>query len=129
MPVRSLAHYNFCAERGLMEKLREFYTQVVGLRVGPRPAFAFAGYWLYAGDRDVLHLAEERPDDRREVGSHLTFDHAAFECANWPEFEARLAASGIAYRKSRVPGDGRLQVFFRDPAGNGVELQFPAEEA
>jgi catechol 2,3-dioxygenase-like lactoylglutathione lyase family enzyme len=129
MPVLALAHYNFRAERDLLERLRAFYSDVVGLRVGPRPAFAFAGYWLYAGDRDILHLAEERPDDRRDVGSSLTFDHAAFECANWPEFEARLAAAGVSYRKSRVPGDGRLQVFFRDPAGNGVELQFPPGEA
>ncbi len=129
MPIKSLSHYNFRAQRVLMEKLRDFYSEVVGLKVGPRPPFLVAGYWLYAEDKAVLHLSEEKSNDKRSVGSHLTFDHAAFECSNWPEFEARLIKNGIEFWTSRVPGDGQLQVFFRDPAGNGVELQFPFNES
>ena len=50
---------------------------VVGLTVGERPPFQSFGYWLYAGEKNVLHLTEEAIDDPREVGSHLTFDHVA----------------------------------------------------
>ena len=32
-----------------IEATREFYCQVVGLRVGERPPLEFPGYWLYAG--------------------------------------------------------------------------------
>jgi catechol 2,3-dioxygenase-like lactoylglutathione lyase family enzyme len=128
MPIHAIAHYNFRVERGLMETLREFYEQVVGLRVGPRPAFSSFGYWLYAGDADLLHLSEQEAHDRRRTGTDLTFDHVALACSGWPEFEARLSAAGLAYTLDRVPGSGRLQVFFRDPAGNGIELIFPEGE-
>jgi len=126
MPIHGLAHYNIRAERQLMEVLRDFYVVVVGLRPGPRPLRSF-GYWLYAGERDVLHLSEDI-DGRRRIGSDLTFDHVAFECENWPEFRSRLEQHSIAFTERNVPG-GPRQVFFRDPAGNGIELAFPAGDA
>lgn len=129
MTVNAIAHYNLRVERALMERLREFYEQVIGLRLGPRPAFGSFGYWLYAGDQDVLHLSEEQAHDRRRIGSDLTFDHVALACSDWPAFEARLQAHALAYQLDMVPGNGRLQVFLRDPAGNGVELIFSAGEA
>ena len=45
-----------------IETTREFYCDVVGLRVGPRPALEFPGYWLYAdGPNACLHVAESEP--------------------------------------------------------------------
>ena len=43
-----------------IEATREFYCQVVGLRVGERPPLEFPGYWLYAGATPCLHIAERR---------------------------------------------------------------------
>lgn len=126
MPIHGLAHYNIRTDRHLMEVLRDFYVSVVGLRAGPRPLRSF-GYWLYAGESDVLHLSEATGDTRR-IGSDLTFDHVAFECENWPEFKARLERHAIDFIERSVEGSGRRQVFFRDPAGNGIELAFPAGE-
>ena len=40
----------------LIEALRRFYTEVIGLQVGPRPPFDSPGHWLYAGPVDLLHL-------------------------------------------------------------------------
>ena len=128
MPIHGLAHYNIRAERQLMEVLRNFYVSVVGLRPGPRPLRSF-GYWLYAGERDVLHLSEDVGEDQRRIGSDLTFDHVAFECENWPEFRSRLEQHAITFTERSAPGNGRRQVFFRDPAGNGIELAFPAGDA
>ena len=127
MPIHGLAHYNIRAERQLMEVLRDFYVAVVGLRPGPRPLRSF-GYWLYASERDILHLSEAVGDDKRRIGADLTFDHVAFECENWPEFRSRLEQHSIAFTERNVPG-GPRQVFFRDPAGNGIELAFPAGDA
>ena len=129
MAITGIAHYNFRARRDLLDSLRDFYVVVVGLQPGPRPAFGSFGYWLYAGDQDLLHLSEEASEDSRRIGRDLTFDHVAFECTDWPAHERRLKSNAVEFDIDRVPGSGRLQVFFRDPAGNGIELIFGAGEA
>lgn len=125
MAIHGLAHYNLRLEAGLMEEVCAFYQRVVGLRLGPRPAFRSRGYWLYAGDRDVLHLSEERPQDRRRVGSDLSFDHVAFAASDWEGSRASLLLAEVPFHEDRVPGTGQRQLFFRDPVGNGIELIFP----
>jgi catechol 2,3-dioxygenase-like lactoylglutathione lyase family enzyme len=129
MPVHGIAHYNFRLERNLMEEVRAFYERVVGLKVGPRPPFESFGYWLYANGQDVLHLTEELPEDKRRTGTDLTFDHVAFESSDWKLHIQDLQSAGVRFVEEFVPLTGRRQVFFRDPAGNGVELIFPASEA
>lgn len=127
MKVRQFDHYNLRASRDLLDSLRDFYRDVVGLSVGERPAFRSFGYWLYAGDRPVLHLSQMREDEERSAGVVNTFAHAAFSCTGPEEFEQRLTDLGIDYRKAQVPQTGQAQLFFEDPAGNGVELIFDAE--
>lgn len=124
MAVTHIAHYNFRLPRVLLDLVRGFYMDVVGLSLGERPAFQSFGYWLYAGEQDVLHLTKEAADDPCVAGSHLTFDHVALACTDWPMYEMRLKAHGVAFTIDRVPGRGTLQVFFSDPVGNGVELIF-----
>lgn len=127
MTILSFAHYNLRAPRPLLEELCRFYCEVVGLHVGERPPFNFHGYWLYAGARDVLHLTEAHEDEIRQVNVQGTFDHAAFNCENLIAVQKHLRDAGIRYRQSTVPLTGRVQLFFSDPAGNGVELNFPDE--
>jgi catechol 2,3-dioxygenase-like lactoylglutathione lyase family enzyme len=129
MPVHGIAHYNFRLERQLLEEVRAFYERFVGLKVGSRPPFKSFGYWLYAEGKDVLHLSEELPEDKRRRGSDLTFDHVALEAVDWRFHVQDLDAAGIDFTEELVPSTGRRQIFFRDPAGNGVELIFPASEA
>ena len=129
MPIHGIAHYNFRLEKPLMEKVRAFYETVVGLQVGPRPPFSSFGYWLYANGSDVLHLSEERQDDKRRTGFDLTFDHVALEASNRKDYLYDLRAAGIDFSEETVPTTGNRQIFFRDPAGNGVELIFRASEA
>lgn len=127
MPAHHIAHYNLRLDRSLMAVVAEFYVNVVGLEIGPRPAFESYGIRLYADGRDLLHLSEEKPHDKRRIGRDLTFDHVAIECSNWPEYERRLGAANIEYDLGHVPDTDVRQVFFRDPAGNGVELIFKRE--
>lgn len=124
MPVQGFSHYNLRAPRELLDELRDFYVDVVGLQPGPRPPFASFGYWLYAGGAAVLHLSQAGPTERRERRSPGTFDHAAFACSDRPAFERHLAARGVAFERAEVPLTGQVQLFFEDPAGNGVELNF-----
>ncbi|MBV8605356.1 MAG: diguanylate cyclase [Pelomonas sp.] len=124
MTVRGLAHVNLRAPRALLDALRDFYVDVVGLAPGPRPPFASFGYWLYAGGRDVLHLSEARAGEERAPGRSPTYDHLALACDDLAGTEAQLRARGLAYRRAAVPLTGQVQLFFADPAGNGVELNF-----
>jgi catechol-2,3-dioxygenase len=129
MKVLSLSHYNLRAPRELLDALRDFYTEVVGLNAGERPPFMSFGYWLYAGDQAVLHLSEARRDEGPRVQATTTFDHVAFNCSGRREFESKLAQRGIRYELDHVPQTGLVQLFFDDPAGNGVELSFAGDES
>lgn len=124
MNVSGICHYNLRAPRELLESLRSFYCNTVGLSVGPRPPFRSFGYWLYSGEKDVLHLTESGSNETRVAGSTHTFDHVAFACSNASAYKARLQANSVPYESDTVPETGQFQLFFRDPAGNGVELNF-----
>lgn len=124
MPVTALNHYNLRAPRDLLDKLRTFYCDVVGLEEGARPPFQSFGYWLYAGETAILHLSEARADEKRLAGAGNTFDHVAFTCNGRRAMEALLAQCGVVYERAEVPLTAQVQLFLKDPAGNGVELNF-----
>lgn len=125
MAVIGINHYNLRADRATLETLRDFYSQILGLEVGYRPPFRSSGYWLYAGEQPLVHLTEARPDEIRLKGSTSTFDHLAFSCEDYEAFIERLRRSNVEFTVDRVPLVGQLQIFFSDPAGNGIELSFP----
>ena len=56
MPISHLEH--FLIQVADLEKTCDWYEQVIGLRRGPTPDFKFPVQWLYAGDKDVLHVTE-----------------------------------------------------------------------
>ena len=128
MSTLGFSHFNLCAPRDLLDRLQAFYVDVVGLTPGPRPPFRRFGYWLYAGEQDLLHLVVPEPGDLRSVTARTTFDHVAFRCTDLPAVLQRLAAQGIAFEQTVAPMTRQVQLFFTDPAGNGVELNF-ADEA
>jgi catechol 2,3-dioxygenase-like lactoylglutathione lyase family enzyme len=127
--ILSFSHYNLRAPRELLDELRLFYTEVVGLEQGLRPPFPRFGYWLYAGAQDVLHLTEASADEHRLLQTNTSFDHASFNCTGRQAFERKLTRLGMAYSVSHVPQTGQVQLFFKDPAGNGVELNFTGSDA
>ncbi|MEM4990167.1 diguanylate cyclase [Collimonas sp. H4R21] len=124
MPAIALNHYNLRAPRALLLQLKEFYCEVIGLEAGARPPFDSFGFWLYAGDQAVLHLSEARAGDIRHTDIATTFDHVAFSCVDPEEMEACLQAHALPYQVAFVPSAQQKQIFLRDPAGNGVELNF-----
>lgn len=124
MPVTGISHYNLRAGRVVLDALRDFYVNVVGLDAGYRPPFSSYGYWLYAGSQAVLHLSEASPGEARAAHVTNTFDHVAFACEDIPAARARLEKFNVRYRSDDVPLTRQHQLFFSDPAGNGVELNF-----
>ncbi|HEX7648611.1 MAG TPA: VOC family protein [Noviherbaspirillum sp.] len=124
MAAVAFNHFNLRAPRELLDALRDFYRDVVGLQPGPRPSFRSFGYWLYLGGQPILHLSEAGPDERRVTGVATAFDHVAFTCVDRSATEDRLKRMGVAYETAQVPGTPQVQLFINDPAGNGVELNF-----
>lgn len=123
MPLTEINHVNFRTDRDTMHLLRDFYCDVLGLTVGKRVASTTYGYWLYIGNNDVVHLAEYKTPEPPQLHVHGTFDHVSFTCTDMPAMEANLTANNVAYT-TRILASGVRQINLKDPAGNGVELNF-----
>ena len=128
MPVTEINHINLRADRDMMHVLRDFYCDVVGLKVGPRTATTSYGFWLYIGDNDVVHIAEYKKlegSDKTapEINVNGTYDHISFTCTDMLSMEAHLTSHLIPYT-TRTLLNGVKQINFKDPAGNGIELNF-----
>lgn len=128
MTITGLHHYNIRAHQPLLDEIRDFYVNVIGLHEGFRPPFQSKGYWLYADGAALIHLTEASTGEIRASKSQGTIDHVAFACQNPDTYISRLKAQHIAFLLDSVPGQRGLQIFVRDPAGNGVELNFSLTE-
>ena len=101
------------------DECARFYTEQLGFARLPRPDFGFPGAWLDAGGYQI-HLLE-LPDERPARSQHfaIAVDDLDGTCS-------ALAARGVDVSEPRpVGGDGARQAFFRDPAGNLIELNQP----
>jgi catechol 2,3-dioxygenase-like lactoylglutathione lyase family enzyme len=104
-----------------------FYAGVLGFTVGPRPDFPVPGLWLYAKDTPILHVigVDIMPEPRRGV-----LDHMAFRGKDINALLKRLDVARIKSAIVRTPLPWRQwQVFFRDPNGVDVEIDFEGDEA
>jgi len=125
--ICGINHYNLRAAPEIIEKLKNFYIEIVGLKLGHRPPFNNGGYWLYANDKDVLHLSFSKNDITNELHVSSTFDHMAFTAENEMDHINVLKENNIDFITREVPEIGTRQIFFKDPAGNGIELIFSNE--
>lgn len=115
-----LEHYNISGPMTFLEKVRDFYVNVVGLEDGSRPESRVRGFWLYTGSTPVVHLAESETHAGPIGPSHL--DHIAFSCDNFEQLRRRLDRADIPYEVNRIQSAGLTQIFLRDPAGILLEL-------
>jgi glyoxylase I family protein len=127
MAVQRLHHFNIRTSPAELAVLRDFYCNVVGLTLGPRPPFRSSGFWLYADGAAILHLtaAPESGSLPDVPNRHSAADHIAFRCSDFEATVERLRQHGVAYFVDSVPLVNETQIFFRDPSGVGVELNFP----
>ena len=127
MGVRGLNHYNITASADVIKRVRDFYVEVLGLSSGERPEFMREGFWLYAGAEPLVHLTASDEGDARSADARSAFDHVAFSCEGLRGFVERLERAGVAYELDEVASLGQVQLFLRDPAGVGLELNFTGE--
>jgi catechol 2,3-dioxygenase-like lactoylglutathione lyase family enzyme len=120
-----------------IDRSREFYCRVVGLRVGDRPPLEFPGYWLYAGETPCVHIAERRAYLRHAAWIGLNVpheppgqgnvDHIAFNASDYEACSKRLEHAGVEPVCNHIPGAGLRQLFFDDP--NGVRIEINVKQA
>ncbi len=127
--ITGLNHINLRAPAELLAVLRDFYRDVLGLTVGPRPGFDSDGYWLYAGGHAIVHLSTQRAGETVrgpvDPAAPTTYDHTAFFGTEPEATATHLRALGVSFRESRSEQTRQHQFFLQDPAGNGVEINFP----
>ncbi|HZS83793.1 MAG TPA: VOC family protein [Stellaceae bacterium] len=123
MTVQGMEHFTVLAED--LEATRAFYGELLGLEEGYRPPLGFPGAWLYAGGRAVLHIIAGRglPESRAGV-----LDHMAFAASDLAGTLAKLERRGLDYTLRRQAETRVWQLFFHDPNGAKVELDFAPEE-
>jgi catechol 2,3-dioxygenase-like lactoylglutathione lyase family enzyme len=132
MPATSLNHYTILARD--LEATKDFYTDIVGLKVGDRPPLNFPGYWLYCGDVPTVHLIGHRPeielipDSSRDPAKTGRLDHIAFACAGLKDMKATLERNSVKYDERVLPRLNMTQLFYYDPDGIAVECNFDAAE-
>jgi catechol 2,3-dioxygenase-like lactoylglutathione lyase family enzyme len=120
-----LDHINIRAPRGLIDRVRAFYRELLGLVEGPRPDFGSEGHWLYADGQALIHLSVGPGGPESDSPGHL--DHVAFQSGGLDAFRARLESMEVPFRTNHIPELDMTQVFFTDPAGIGIEVNFPGE--
>lgn len=126
MTITRLDHYNIRAPKTVVEKVVGFYGAVFNLIPGPRPDFGIDGVWLYDGDYPMVHLTVD--ETATAPGENTHFNHVAFRCVGIQTYLERLAAIGTACTDIYIPELDMTQVFFVDPAGIQIELDFPNEK-
>jgi len=120
-----LDHFNIAAPMDLLEEVRDFYCEVLGFEAGFRPDFQRRGFWLYTGDEPFIHLIESDRHFAHEKPAYL--DHIAFRSSGLAAVQEQLDQNGVAYRRSFISEFEMTQLFFKDPAGTGLEINFPGE--
>jgi catechol 2,3-dioxygenase-like lactoylglutathione lyase family enzyme len=109
--------------------LREFYLRVLGLHeIGPAGA---QGYALRAGPSVLLLFDPEGtstqqgnvPHHGSRGAAHLAFSVGSDELDAWRD---QLAREGVAIEAEVDWPQGGRSLYFRDPAGNSIELTTPS---
>jgi len=139
MPLSHIEHLLIAADD--IDATRDWYARVLGMRSGPHPDFGFPVHWMYLGEVDVVHIGPSakmagaiqkqylgRTSQASAQGTGA-IDHIAFRATGLKQMLQHLRAEGIQFTQRRANGQALFQVFFHDPNGIKIELNFDAAEA
>ncbi len=124
MTIEGMNHFTVVSSD--LKKTKAFYMEILGLQEGYRPPMSSTGAWLYAPGQKhaILHIIAERPMPKNASG---VIDHMAFTAADLQSAIDTLKQHGIAYKLSQLKEIGIWQLFFYDPDGARIELDFSSE--
>jgi catechol 2,3-dioxygenase-like lactoylglutathione lyase family enzyme len=132
MPLTELNHYFIRAND--LETTKQFYCDVLGFEVMPRPTFPFPGYWLGVNGKIQVHMGPDGIDNaelyylgtpKGAVTDHAgVVDHIAFLATEPGNFIRRFKARGLEFQPRSLPEFDLYQIFVKDPNGLTIELNF-----
>jgi catechol 2,3-dioxygenase-like lactoylglutathione lyase family enzyme len=139
MPISHIEHFLVAADD--IDATRDWYARILGMTSGPHPDFGFSVHWMYVGAVDLVHIgpsAKMAGENQKQYlgrtsqgGASGTgaIDHIAFRATGLRQMLEHLRAEGVPFTQRRANGQALLQVFFYDPNGIKIELNYAAEEA
>jgi catechol 2,3-dioxygenase-like lactoylglutathione lyase family enzyme len=139
MPLTHIEHFLVASDD--IDASRDWYARVLGMTSGPHPDFGFPVHWMYIGDVDVVHIGPSarmagdnqkkylgRTSQNEQAGTGA-IDHIAFRASGLRQMMEHLKAHGVPFRQRRANGQALFQLFFHDPNGIKIELNFDGAEA
>ena len=139
MPLSHIEHFLLAADD--IDATRDWYARVLGMRSGPHPDFGFPVHWMYIGDVDVVHIGPSAKSASENQKKYLgrtsqdtgagtgAIDHIAFRASGLREMMRHLQKEKIQFTQRRANGQALFQLFFYDPNGVKIELNYDAAEA
>lgn len=121
--LQGMNHFTILAKD--LDETRRFYTDILGFRDGWRPPLEVQGIWFYVGEQPILHVVQRDPLPDRRAG---VLDHMAFSATGLSRTVRELNERGIEHETGQQIGSRIWQVFFHDPNGAKIELDFSPEE-
>jgi len=139
MPLSHIEHFLLAADD--IDATRDWYARVLGMRSGPHPDFGFPVHWMYLGDVDVVHIGPSAKSAGENQKKYLgrtsqdqgagtgAIDHIAFRATGLRAMMTQLEKEKITFSRRRANGQALFQLFFYDPNGIKIELNYDAAEA
>jgi len=141
MPLSHIEHFLVAADD--IDATRDWYARVLGMRSGPHPDFGFPVHWMYLGEVDVVHIGPSARAAGENQKKYLgrtsgksaqddgtgAIDHIAFRATGLRAMMDHLEKEKIAFSRRRANGQALFQLFFYDPNGIKIELNYDAAEA
>lgn len=133
MKLNALDHVNIITDD--LAGTTRFFVELFDLDVrdGPEPLPPEHVQWLYDDSgRAIFHINSKEMQQayRRETQSGPAtgaIHHVALDCSDHKAFIARLESHGIDYRLNDIPSISLKQLFFSEPNGVLLELNFRGE--
>ena len=139
MPLSHIEHFLVASDD--IDATRDWYARVLGMQPGPHPDFGFPVHWMYLGGVDVVHIgpsAKNAGEIQRQYLGRTSqasaagtgaIDHIAFRATGLRQMIEHLRKEKISFSQRRANGQALFQLFFHDPNGIKIELNFDAAEA
>lgn len=127
MKVLGINHINIVLTEQQLNETIAFYGQVLGLTPGYRAKSTRNGAWLYSQYNPValIHLSVIGTDE--DVSGENHFHHVAFTCTDVNAMIKKLTELAVPYRLEQRNAPEMTQLFFVDPVGIRIELNFAEE--